>query len=154
MEIDLIELIFIITLYVPLVMVVMMVVMELINSPKRTKGKKFDDCLSKSLGANISYGFRFVTYESLCGKNRVDFPLDKDLLRHMNKDFLDCMETMPCCPSKEFSPLYIEWQGERFVYVGYYDVNNLGRGSGDKVVGRRYGKHFGEYGYMSGESDE
>jgi len=152
MEIDLIELIFIITLYVHLVMVVMMLVMEMINSPKRTKGKKFDDCLSKSLGANvrISYVFRFVTYESLCGKHRVDFPLDKDLLRHTNEDLLDSMETMRGF-SKEVSPFYIEWQGESFVYVGYYDVYNFGRGSGDKVVGERYGKHFGEYGHMTGE---
>tara|TARA_B100000768_G_scaffold181605_1_gene205343 strand:- start:34151 stop:34609 length:459 start_codon:yes stop_codon:yes gene_type:complete len=152
MEIDLIELIF----WTICVSVVVMSIVEMINSPNNPNGYKHDDALRKLCGANvrISYGFRFVTYESLCGKNRVDFPLDKDLLRHMNKDLLDCMETMPCCPSKEFSPLYIEWQGERFVYVGYYDVNNLGRGSGDKVVGERYGKHFGEYGYMSGESDE
>tara|TARA_R100000541_G_scaffold31667_2_gene40480 strand:- start:1178 stop:1627 length:450 start_codon:yes stop_codon:yes gene_type:complete len=144
MEIDLIELIF----CTICVYVVVMCIVELINSPKKPNGKKFDDALRKSLSTMIlvrpPYGFRFITYESLCGKHRVDFPLDKDLLRRINKDLLDSLETVRVF-SKEVSPFYIEWEGESFVYVGYYDVNNLGRGDGHKEVGERYGKHFGEY---------
>ena len=94
------------------------------------------DALSRDVGEkpNIpqygEYVTRWGTYESLCGKYRVDF-------KESDKDLLDRIKT---------SQFYIEWEGKNFVYVGYYDLyEGLGESGGQKQAGEGYGKHFGEY---------
>ena len=74
---------------------------------------------------------RCGTYESLCGKYRVDFSeRDKDLLDRIR-----------------IAQFFIEWEGKTFVYVGYYDFYeaSFGEGGGHKEAGEGYGKHFGEH---------
>ena len=94
------------------------------------------DRLVDSMYSHPKYVTRWSTYESLCGKYRVDFS-------ERDKDLLDCIKT---------SQFYIEWEEKTFVYVGYYDFyeTSFGEVGGHKHAGEGYGKHFGEYAIHKG----
>lgn len=95
------------------------------------------DRITDALHSHPEYVNRMVTYESLCGKYRVDFGA-------MERFLLDDIRT---------SKFYIKFQGRSFVYVGYYDVyeTSFGDGACHKTVGEGYGKRFGEYAKLLGE---
>ena len=99
-----------------------------------------EDRLIDAMDNPPEYVNRWVTYESLCGKYRVDFGA-------MERDLLDDIQT---------SKFYIKWEGLSFVYVGYYDVyeTSFGRGPSHKQAGEGYGTRFGEYAKLLGESDD
>tara|TARA_R110000787_G_scaffold78614_1_gene171911 strand:- start:419 stop:724 length:306 start_codon:yes stop_codon:yes gene_type:complete len=95
------------------------------------------DRITDALYSQPEYDNRMVTYESLCGKYRVDFGETQRYL-------LDDIQT---------SEFYIKWEGRSFVYVGYYDVyeTSFNGSAYHKEVGEGYGKRFGEYAKLLGE---